>query len=195
MGKNAVVLIGLLIVGGIMAVVVWLLVFLPFRVMQPIDFTPLVVTQKTSQQLEQRVERFVRGSEGSIDLYREDLGALVIRGVEQELGLEVAALAVDFTDSSITTIINVEIGNIPSGGYLTWILTRRDVEYTTTLITAEVWADEGSVAYELLDFRIGKFKIPDLATRRLMGNGKREIQGVYIQKIDLYDDYIRISTR
>jgi len=195
MGKNALVLMGLLILGGILAIVVWLLVFLPFKVMQPFDFTPLSISEEAFAGLEQRLNGFLNGTSSSIALSREDLGLLIIEGVEDELGMDVVALAVEFGDSYITTIINVEIGDIPSSGYLTWILTRRDVEYTTTLISAEVWSDEGTVAYNLLDFRIGKFKIPNVITRRLMGDRTRSIEGVYIQEIELYDDYIRITRR
>lgn len=193
MGKNALVLMGLLILGGILAIVVWLLVFLPFRVMQPIEFSPLTISENASERLEQRLDKFVNGTDSSIDLSREDLGLLITWGVENELGMDVAALAVEFGDRYITTIINVEIGDIPSSGYLTWILTRRNVEYTTTLISAEVWPDEGAAAYDLLDFRIGKFKIPNVIIHRLMGDGRRSIEGVYIQELELHDDYIRIT--
>ena len=57
MGKNALVLMGLLILGGILAIVVWLLVFLPFRVMQPIEFSPLSISENASERLEQRPAR------------------------------------------------------------------------------------------------------------------------------------------
>lgn len=195
MGKNALVLMGLLILGGILAIVVWLLVFLPFRVIQPIDFAPLTISDQASERLGQRLDEFVNGTSSSIDLSREDLGLLIIWGVENELGMDVEALTVEFGDSFITTIINVEIGGVPSSGYLTWILTRRSVEYTTTLISAEVWPDDGAVAYDLLDFRIGKFKIPNVIIHRLMGDERRFIEGVYIQEMELHDDYIRITKR
>jgi hypothetical protein len=195
MGKKVVVLIGLLILGGITAIVVWLLVFLPFRVMQPVEFIPLAMPDGAAEELEQKLDRFVSGADGTIELSREDLGLLIMRGVEGELGLDVAALAVELGKSNITTIINVEIGDIPSSGYLTWILTRRDVEYTTTLISADVWTENGNVAYDLLDFRIGKFKIPNVITRRLLGEQIRSIEGVYIQEMELHDDYIRVTRR
>ena len=195
MGKNAVVLIGLLILGGILAIVVWLLVFLPFRVVQPIDFTPLSMSEDSSETLQQRIEEFTNGPSDSIDMSREDLGLLIKWGVEDQLGMDITALTVEFGDDYITTIINVEIGNIPSSGYLTWILTRRSVEYTTTLISAEVWPEGGAVAYDLLDFRIGKFKIPNMIVQRLVGEETRAIEGVYIQELEFHDDYIRITRR
>ena len=195
MGKNAVVLIGLLILGGILAVVVWLLVFLPFRVVQPIDFTPLSLSEDASETLQQRIEEFTNGPSGSIDMSREDLGLLIKWGVEEQLGMDITALTVEFGDDYITTIISVEIGNIPSSGYLTWILTRRNVEYTTTLISAKIWPEGGAVAYDLLDFRIGKFKIPNMIVQRLVGEDTRAIEGVYIQEMEFHDDYIRITRR
>ena len=195
MGKNVVVLIGLLILGSITAILVWLLVFLPFRVMQPVEFLPLDIPDGAAGELEQKLDRFIAGANGTIELSREDLGLLIIRGVEGELGMDVTALAVELGKSNITAIINVEIGDIPSSGYLTWILTRRDVEYTTTLISAEVWAENGNVAYDLLDFRIGKFKIPNVITHRLIGGQTRSIEGVYIQEMELNDDYIRVTRR
>jgi hypothetical protein len=195
MGKNAVVLIGLLILGGILAVVVWFLVFLPFRIVQPIDFTPLYMSEDSSETLQQRIEEFTNGPSDSIDLSREDLGLLIKWGVEEQLGMDITALTVEFGDDYITTIINVEIGNIPSGGYLTWILTRQSVEYTTTFISAKVWPEVGAVAYDLLDFRIGKFKIPNMIVQRLVGEETRAIEGVYIQEMELHDDYIRITRR
>ena len=195
MGKNVVVLIGLLILGSITAILVWLLVFLPFRVMQPVEFIPLDFPNGAAEELEQKLDRFVSGADSFLELSREDLGLLIIRGVEGELGLDVAALAVELGKSTITTIVKVEIGDIPSSGYLTWILTRRDVEYTTTLISAEVWVENGNVAYDLLDFRIGKFKIPTVIMRRLLGDKTRSIEGVYIQDMALHDDYIRVTRR
>jgi len=195
MGKNVVVLIGLLILGGIMAIVLWLLVFLPFRVMQPVEFIPLDIPDGAAEELEQKLNRFIAGADATIELSRVDLGVLIIHGVEGELGLDVAALAVELGKSNMTTIINVEIGDIPSSGYLTWILTRRDVEHTTTLISAEVWDENGNVAYDLLDFRIGKFKIPNVITRRLMGEQTRSIEGVYIQEMEFRDNYIRVTQR
>jgi hypothetical protein len=193
MGKNVVVLMGLLIVGVITAVMVWLLVFLPFRVMQPVEFTPLFISDEAEESLGKRLDGFMSGESSSLNLSREDLGILVRQGVENELGLDVAALAIMFGEDHVTTIINVTIDDIPSSGYLTWILTRRDVEYTTTMISAKLWPEGGAVAYKLLDFRIGKFKIPHIITRRLLGDDVRSIDGVYIQDLELHDDYIRIT--
>jgi hypothetical protein len=193
MGKNAAVLVGLLILGGVLAVVIWLLVFLPFKVVQPIDFMPLTISEGTAETLPGRVDDFLHGPSTSIDMTREDIGLLIRRGIEEQLGMEITALSVDFSEDHITTIIKVRISDIPSGGYLTWMLTRRSAEYTTTLIAARVWSEGGAVAYDLLDFRIGKFRIPGILVRRLISEEPRSIEGVYIQDIQFSDDYIRIT--
>ncbi len=193
MGKNVAVLVGLLILGVILAVVIWLLVFLPFKVVQPIDFIPLQISEETTETLPERVDGFLHGQSTSIDMTREDIGLLIQRGLEEQLGMEITALSVDFSEDHITTIIKVRISDIPSGGYLTWMLTRRSAEHTTTLISARVWAQGGAVAYDLLDFRIGKFRIPGILVRRLIREDARAIGGAYIQDIQFFDDYIRIT--
>ena len=195
MGKKAAVLIGLLIAGFTGAVLIWALVYLPFKVVQPISFTPLHLTEGTAQELEKKIDSFTSGSSGTIDLNREELGLLLKTGLVEELGVDVTALSVDLEEGRIMAIVQVRVTDIPSTGYLTWLLTRRDVEYTTTLVSARVWAEHGRVAYELLDFRVGSFRIPQFLVRRVVGNGGRELGGLYIEKIGFYDSFLRVTRR
>jgi len=193
MGKKVIVLIGLLIAGFTGAVLLWALVYLPFKVVQPIEFIPMHLTEETAMELEEKIDAFTSGDSGTIDLDRAELGFLLKTGLVEELGIDVTSLSVDLEEGRITVIVQVRVTDIPSTGYLTWILTRRDVEYTTTLVSALVWAEQGKVAYELLDFRVGSFRIPQFLVRRILGNGRRSVGGLYIGEVGFHDGVLQVT--
>jgi hypothetical protein len=192
MGKKIAVLIGLLLLGFVGAVVVWTLVYLPFRVVQAVDFVPLQVTEETVRGLDEKIGKLRGGGAESVVLSREEIALLLRRGLEQSIGIDVTALALDLDPEMVTVIVQVRVSDIPSSGYLTWLLTRRSVEYTTTSVSARVYADRGAIAYELLDFRIGSFRIPHLFLRRILGNGRRSIEGLPVQRIEPNDQGVLV---
>jgi hypothetical protein len=192
MGKKIAVLIGLLLLGFFGAVLVWTLVYLPFRVVQAVDFFPLHLTEETARGLEKKIGALHDDRVESVELSREEIALLLKRELERDLGIDVTALSVDLDRETITVIVQVRISEIPSTGYLTWLLTRRSVEYTTTSVSAHVSADGGKISYELLDFRIGSFRIPRLVQRRILGKGMRSIEGTPVQRIEIGDDAVLV---
>jgi hypothetical protein len=192
MGKNIAVIVGLLFVGLIGAVVAWLVVYLPFRVMQPLEFTPAQPTEETALRLQEKAQGFAEGTKTEIDLDGNDLSLLLQNGMQEHLGIDISALTVIIGENTVTAIVEVQVSDIPSSGYLTWLLTRRNAERTTTLIGARVWADRGMIAYELLDFRIGRFKIPMFIIRRLIREERRSLEGLYIREIEFHEGHLRL---
>jgi hypothetical protein len=192
MGKKIAALIGLLLLGFFGAVLIWILVYLPFRVVQAVDFVPLRLTEETARVLDEKIDALRADRAERVRLSREEIALLLKRGLERDLGIEVTALAVDLGRETVTVIVQVRISDIPSPGYLTWLLTRRSVEYTTTYVSARVRAEQGKIAYELLDFRIGSFSIPRLIRRRILGRGMRPVEGIPLQRVEIGDDAVLV---
>jgi hypothetical protein len=195
MGKNITVLIGLLIVGFLAAVLVWFLVYLPFRILQPVDFMSDTLTEALIEDLKDRTDAFLMGESGILIMSGEELSLLLKRNLQDALDIDITAISVDIEEEVIAATVRVRISDIPSSGYLTWIMTRREVEYTTTSVAARVWADEGMIAYDVLDFRIGSFRIPHFLVRRIMGDAKRSFEDLYIEEIVYGDGLIRVRGR
>ncbi len=193
MCKKIAALIGLLIVGFVGAAIVWALVILPGRIVQPLEFTPLVIDAGTEVILKQKIEEFQSNRRTSINLSREELGLLLKSGLEEQMGIDITDISVEFNNNIVTVLVKVRISDIPSTGYLSWILSRSHVEYTTTLVSALLWPEDGKVSYTVLDFRIGNFKIPPLIVRKLIGEGARSIEGIYIRSIEYHEDFISVA--
>lgn len=193
MGKKIALLTGLLISGCIAAVVLWMLVYLPARVVEPIVFTPVEISEGSITRVQEKMERFVNMGQTSVELDQEELSILLKSNLEEQLNIDISEIFVGLSPEGITAIIETRVTDIPSSGYLGWLLQKRDVEYTTTLISAEVWSANGNLAYRIHEFRIGKFKVPPFLLMKITGGGSRSFEKVSITKLEIRDDHLYVE--
>ena len=192
--KKALIIIGLLAAGFITGVFIWILVFLPARILEPMDFLPLELQHTDFESVEKKLAA-LSSTRTTITMTTKEAAAILKTSIENELGVPVTDLFVELRSDGITAVFMTQISDIPSTGYLAFLLRKRDTEYTSTLISAEVHASEGGLVYRIVDFRIGNFRIPRFILRRLVQKSPRKFDTVYITDIELDTDGIRVSSR
>lgn len=193
MAMNKLAVIFALLVGGIVcAAVLWAVVVLPIRLVKPLAFTPLQITEEERGSAVAKVDLLLEEG-GTVELSRNEAAALVQDRLEQELGLDVSGLDLRFREGGATAVIEVRISGIPSVGYLSWIFSRRDTEYTTTLIDADLFVRDRAFRFRITDFRIGSFKIPDLLVRRLSREASSPFSGMPLADLEIRPSGIRVT--
>jgi len=182
----------LLIFGFIAAFFIWFAAILPVRVVKPIDFTPAVLTDDTYSSLETKIDNFKTGKK-SITLDENELCAFLKTALEKNLGIEISALATYYNPPYVTAFFKIKITDIPSSGFLSYFIKRKNTEYTTTTITAKVNVEKGGLRYSIIDFRIGNFKIPDPVVKLIAQNNTRNFHGIYLSRITITENSILIE--
>jgi len=192
--KNIIIIIFLLIVGVIAAFILWVLLFLPLQMVKPLAFQPLSITEGDRETARQKVEAFGNG-EKTIALTREETCALLMGALEEELGFEITDMYLQFDgERGGTALFRSKITGIPRTGFFTYIARRSDVEYTTTLVHAEIEVSGGSLSYTVRDFRIGRIRIPPILISRII-TGTRSFPGIYLTKLELGEESLLIERR
>jgi len=192
MFKKFLVIAGLLIVGFGASILIWFLVLLPVKIVQPMEFTPIEIHEDDYASARKKLRLFSDATT-AIDLNREEISALLKISIEEELKIDITDIFVDFDTDKITTIMRIRISDIPSVGYLTYILHRKDTEYTTTLISAQVRPRNGNLCYHIDDFIIGKFKIPEFIIQKIIKEEVRSFNGLSITALEFHKEYIHIE--
>jgi len=192
--KKAILIIGLLVVGFISAVFIWFLVFLPARILQPMEFFPLELQSSNFDSAENKLSA-LSAAGTSITLTVNETAAIMKTAIENELGVSITGLFINLRKNGITAVFMTQISDIPSSGYLTFLLRKRDTEYTSTLISADVEASDGGLVYRITDFRIGNFRVPHFILKRLVQDSPKRFDTVYITGIEVDDEGVRIAVR
>ncbi len=192
--KKAILIIGLLLVGFMSALIIWFLVFLPARILQPMDFAPLELQNSDFKSAEEKLSSLSTAGT-AVTLTTYETAAILKTAIENELGVPVTGLFLNLRKNGITAVFMTQISDIPSSGYLTLLLRKRDAEYTSTLISADVKASGGGLVYRITDFRIGNFKVPRFILKRLVQHGPKRFDTVYITDIEIDDEAVRIAVR
>jgi hypothetical protein len=194
MGHKPLVIVGLLAAAVIIGLVIWTVVFLPGRLVDPIEFEPLPVTKISLQTALEKVDVF--NEEGdTLVLTPLDVASLIESRLEKDLGLDISAVSVTFVDEVVVAVTTVRIGDIPATGYLAWLLSRRNTETTSTLIAARPHVSAGGIGLEVREFRIGRLRIPDVFVRRLGGGVPDILEDITVTGVEVREDALRISRR
>jgi hypothetical protein len=194
MGRKTLVILALFAASALTGLFLFTLVFLPGRLVDPIDFRPLPVTEKSLHAASKKVDIF-RGGGDTIALTPLDVASLAKAVLEEDLGLEVAGISIRFADGVVVGVIGVRIRDIPTTGYLTWLMRRRRVETTTTLMAVRPYAAGGVLRFEIVEFRIGRFRIPDFAVRRLRPGSPVALESVTVTGVAVGENHLRISRK
>lgn len=192
MMSKLIIIFGLLVGAILCAAVLWALVILPIQLVKPLPYTPLQITEEARSSSAGKVELLLGGG-GSVELSPEETAALIERQLEQELGLDISGLGLRFREGGVTAIIEVRISGIPSVSYLSWIFSRSDTEYTSTLIDADLFVQDRRLGFRIRDFRIGNFKIPDVLVRRLSRQASSPLAGFPVSGLEIDPPVLRIT--
>lgn len=188
---NIAVLLCLLFAGFTSAFIIWILVLIPLRMVKPFEFQPAELNEEIFDSVQNKISMF-KGPGKSTVLTKQEVCALLKGAIEEKLGFEIAAIYVQFNQDEITALFKSKITDIPASGFLSYITKKKETEHTTTLISAIVKAQEGKVVYSIVDFRIGRVKIPIFLISRFR-EGKRAIPGIYIKKLELFQDTLHVE--
>lgn len=189
---KALVIFGLLAAAVILGLVTWTVVFLPGRLVDPIDFDPLPVTKISLQAALEKVE-FFREEGGTLVLIPLDVASLIESRLEDDLGLDISAVSVTFVEEVVVAVTTVRISDIPATGYLAWLLSRRNTETTSTLIAARPYVAEGGVGLEVREFRVGRLRVPDAVIRRLRGGKPGILNEIAVTGVEVTGDALRVT--
>lgn len=189
--SNIAVLLGLLFAGFTSAIIIWVLVIIPLRMVKPLEFQPVELNEEIFDSVQNKIS-MLKGPEKSTILTKQEVCALLKVVIEEKLRFEIDAIYVQFNKNEINALFKSKITGIPASGFLSYLMKRKDTEYTTTLITARVKAREGKLVYSIVDFRIGRVKIPVFLISRFR-EGKRAVPGIYIEKLEFFEDTLHIK--
>jgi hypothetical protein len=149
--KKAILITGLLIAGFITAFIIWFLVFLPVRILKPLAFTPVELHEKDFESAENKIS-IITAQGTTVTFTVREAAALLKTSIEKEPGVPVTDLLIEPRHNGITAIFMTKISDILSTGYLAFLLRKRNTEYTSTLISADVTASKGGLMYRINDF-------------------------------------------
>lgn len=183
-----------LLVGGIItAFLIWLIVIMPLQIVHPIEFRPLEIDEKAMESASTKIEDFL-SDDKTLVLSLEEAAGILKKSIERDLGLTVTDVYLDLHgDNKATAIFKIEIKDIPRSNLLTILFRLRNVEYTTTLISASLKALNGGIGYTINDFRIGGFKIPDIIVKKLFREGQRQFDKINIINVRFENNSIIIE--
>ncbi|UCB46596.1 MAG: hypothetical protein JSV25_04010 [Spirochaetota bacterium] len=187
-------LLGLVILAFIIAGVIWFMMISPLRIMKPLEFIPLEITEEHYESVNSKLNSFI-ASERHIKFNKYEVGALLIESIRGELMLDITEIYIDFQNHEIMVILKTRIDDIPSLGYWQRIFKRRKIDYTTTMIHAAIGVSDGAIIYDIKDFRFGGFKIPEFIIRRIVREGRREFQDIYLEDISFTDETMGVTRR
>lgn len=189
--SNIAVLLGLLFAGFTSSIIIWVLVIIPLRMVKPLEFQPVELNEEIFDSVQNKIS-MLKGPGKSTILTKQEVCALLKVVIEEKLRFEIDAIYVQFNQNEINALFKSKITGIPASGFLSYLMKRKDTEYTTTLITARVKAREGKLVYSIVDFRIGRVKIPVFLISRFR-EGKRAIPDIYIEKLEFFEDTLHIE--
>jgi hypothetical protein len=192
-GKTSriVVFLGLFITAVISALFLWFLLVLPLRMVRPVQFQPVELTEQNLKTAEMKLSRFLDG-EKTLELSIEEVCALIKANLEQELQLEISDIFIQFQNNEVSAFFNSRISDIPNAGMLMGLLKRKGSETTTTYLSALVDVEEGILVYSIREFRVGRVRIPSFLFARFI-EGRRAFQDIYILELLFLKDSLRVE--
>jgi hypothetical protein len=191
--QKILIIFSLLLLGTISSFIIWFFVFLPVRLVKPIEFQPIAISDRDFYSAQKKMNDFFK-THLSINLTREEVCVILKETLQENLGLEISDIYIQYNGNTVSVLIKSKISGIPSIGFVSFIFKRGETEYATTYISAELSIHEGGFNYFIQDFRIGRVQIPDLFISRFI-EGNRTLKGIYLTKLEIQGGSLHLERR
>ncbi len=191
--QKVLIILSLLFFGIVSSFFIWFFIFLPVRLIKPIEFHPITLSDADFTSARKKMSDFLN-TQLSVNLSREEVCVILKENLKENLGFKISDIYIQYNGNTVSVLINSKITGISSMGFVSFFYKRGETEYATTYISAEVSIHEGGFNYSIQDFRIGRVKIPYLFISKF-SEGTRTLKGIYLTKLEIQGDSLYLERR